>query len=444
MINLNCAVLLFSVCRNIISFLRATILNKIVPFDEAIVFHKIVAVSICFWTFVHCVAHYFNYMLISKATKTTTPMFLSFVSGPGLSGQIITLALVLIVTSAVSKIRRSNHEIFWYTHHLFIVFFVGLLAHGSFCFIKADPGPGVDVCRGGPTFWKWWVLSAAVYLAERILRAWRARSIKVTKVIQHPSDVYEIQFEKKFNYVSGQYVFICCPKLAWNQWHPFTITSSPHEKFISCHIRIVGDWTKAFSDLLNSSPETRIRIDGPYGTPSEDVLKREIAILVGGGIGVTPFASLLKSIFYHSISSRRERPPKVYFIWICRDTYSFEWFQSLIATLEQEPIDLEIQMYLTGKLDDDKILNISITDDHRQDPLTGCRHKTFYGRPNFNRILAKIKDDNRGKDIYAYCCGPKSISNNLLKACQTWTDETTKFYFGRGKIFVRFKSSHSF
>lgn len=42
----------------------------------------------------------------------------------------------------------------------------------------------------------------------------------------------------------------------------------------------------------------RIEVDGPFGTASEDVFQYEVAMLVGAGIGVTPFASILKSIWY--------------------------------------------------------------------------------------------------------------------------------------------------
>lgn len=42
----------------------------------------------------------------------------------------------------------------------------------------------------------------------------------------------------------------------------------------------------------------RMGVDGPFGTASEDVFDYEISMLIGAGIGVTPFASILKSIWY--------------------------------------------------------------------------------------------------------------------------------------------------
>ncbi len=39
----------------------------------------------------------------------------------------------------------------------------------------------------------------------------------------------------------------------------------------------------------------RVLIDGPYGTPSYSIFDSEHAVLVGAGIGITPFASILQS-----------------------------------------------------------------------------------------------------------------------------------------------------
>lgn len=38
-------------------------------------------------------------------------------------------------------------------------------------------------------------------------------------------------------------------------------------------------------------------VDGPFGTASIDIFKYEVGVCVAAGIGVTPFASILKSIW---------------------------------------------------------------------------------------------------------------------------------------------------
>lgn len=59
-------------------------------------------------------------------------------------------------------------------------------------------------------------------------------------------------------------------------------------------------------------------IDGPFGSASEDFQKYEVAILVGAGIGVTPFASILKSIWYrvNYPTQKRTKLNKVHFFWV--------------------------------------------------------------------------------------------------------------------------------
>jgi NADPH oxidase len=136
-----------------------------------------------------------------------------------------------------------------------------------------------------------------------------------------------------------------------------------------------------------------VRIDGPFGSASEDCFKYEVAVCVGAGIGVTPFSSVLKSIWYHVINpSAAMKLRKVYFIWICRDTEAFEWFQDLLQALEAEDIDnfLQISIYLTGGLKADQIRNIVVNDRYSQDALTGLRSPTLYGRPNFDVLFHQV------------------------------------------------------
>ena len=42
----------------------------------------------------------------------------------------------------------------------------------------------------------------------------------------------------------------------------------------------------------------QIYIDGPFGSPSSNIYRAEHAVLIGTGIGITPFASILQSIMH--------------------------------------------------------------------------------------------------------------------------------------------------
>lgn len=98
-------------------------------------------------------------------------------------------------------------------------------------------------------------------------------------------------------------------------------------------------------DYLEIDPSTHrlpnVRIDGPYGAPAEDVFNAEVAVLVGAGIGVTPFASILKHIWYRQKRGNLGALCRVEFFWVCRDAPSFGWFQTLLQEVEEAQMDRE-------------------------------------------------------------------------------------------------------
>ena len=180
-----------------------------------------------------------------------------------------------------------------------------------------------------------------------------------------------------------KYIFLCCPEVSVWQYHPFTLTSAPEEDYISVHMRCAGDFTKTLAKAVgcnfdrgkenkgnksevvgladNSNTGTldmdpsvrrilpRVYIDGPFGSASEDVFKYEVAVLVGAGIGVTPFASILKSVWFRmNYPKRKTRLRKVYFFWVCRDFGSFEWFRSLLMAIEAQDMDNHIEIHTVG------------------------------------------------------------------------------------------------
>ena len=57
-----------------------------------------------------------------------------------------------------------------------------------------------------------------------------------------------------FKFKPGDYVNINIPAIARNEWHPFTISSSPEtEDVLSVHVRGVGTWTKKLYDYFEEN-----------------------------------------------------------------------------------------------------------------------------------------------------------------------------------------------
>ena len=55
---------------------------------------------------------------------------------------------------------------------------------------------------------------------------------------------------------------------------------------------------KLYCLLRITSNCLQIYIDGPFGSPSSNIYRAEHAVLIGTGIGITPFASILQSIMH--------------------------------------------------------------------------------------------------------------------------------------------------
>lgn len=492
----DCCLILLPVCRNILRILRVSFLNDLIPIDENIWFHKITAYSILVCTTIHSVAHYVNFYRMDEQHRlgnkefTMTAAQLLYKSPAGITGHIMLLSMVLMYTTAKQTHRNKSFESFWYTHHLAFVMLGALMFHGIGCIVKDSTGK----CRGYESY-RFLAIGYVLYVIERGIRAYRARlETRLVKAIQHPAGVIELQIQKpSFKYKPGQYLFINVPDVSEYQWHPFTITSSPFEDYVSVHIRQVGDWTRALGTRMGVEKEERggarggnggtqaarqaavakprpeknteliddrgeeirvragfsmpaVKIDGPFGAPTEDVFDHEIVVLVGSGIGVTPFASILRDIWYRANNNMPLKTKRIEFYWVCRDLASLKWFQSLLATIEGSMLNvkLNIHIYCTAVMKPDQHHNIAL---HMQDDftggdtITGLQALTNFGRPNFGAIFSEIRQGIMSGtympgatqelvvDVAVFFCGPGAMAKSLRKESRLQSKNGVKFSF---------------
>ena len=448
----DCGVLLLGVCRNIITALRQTGLNRWIPFEDHIYFHKWTAYSMLLFTILHTNAHYSNMFLVqyqAPQTKLGKAFEIHYQQWAGITGHIMVVIMFLIYTSAKRQVRQKNYEFFWYTHHLFIPFYIIFFLHAKGCFVKSAD---TKECKGYNS--ALWATPGFVFvILERLYRHYRAsKPTRLTSITFHPGNTMELRFVKPgFSFKPGQYLFLNIPSISKLQWHPFTISSAPEEEFISVHIRIVGDWTKQAASLFalkntlptpykSSASMPTILIDGPYGAPAQDLYNYKVAMLIAGGIGVTPAASLLKSIWYRY--KRKEKIPlrKLYFFWINRESEAFSWFKSLLAELERCFLssELEIHTYLTGNLPKDYIKSIFINDRNSIDPVTDLKSKTHYGRPNWKTVFADVYKqldrnpavtnfDGMPLQVGVFVCGNKLMAKAVAEQCLENSHKTIQF-----------------
>lgn len=331
-----------------------------------------------------------------------------------------------------------------------------------------------------------------VYIAERSLRTCRSeiRSVKLLKVSELPGDVFSLVMTKPqgFKYKSGQYIFLQCPAISKFEWHPFSITSAPGDNYLSVHIRIAGDWTeelkKVFTEgrmpvssigrlkfgeegTIRQRGLPRLHVDGPYGAPAQEYKNYDVLLLVGLGIGATPFISILKdllnnaravtdsntdlSISDESLSSfaststaqsANKRPMRVksaHFYWVTREQGSFEWFKGVmqeVADMDHKGL-IEMHNYLTSVYEEGDARSTLLTlvqalthAKYGVDFLSGTRVKTHFARPDWKEVFTKIAKKHPYSTIGVFYCGRPGLANELRKLAHEMSHKTsTRFEF---------------
>lgn len=484
--------ILLPMLRNVIRVVRPK-LQWLFPADENIWFHRQVAYSMAFWSMVHTTAHYVNFFNVERTqVRKQIALQIHYTQPGGITGHFMLLIMVLMYGTAHHKIRNQCFEAFWYTHHLAFFFMLGIYTHATGCFVRDSVDPdyigtfpfySTEHCLGYLS-WRFIIWPGILYFGERVYREYRARrATRLSKVLVHPSGAMELRIVKpSFKYVAGQWLFIQIPELSRWQWHPFTITSAPEDPYVSIHIRQVGDWTRGLGERLGVGPSVvaamtqeamkgaekdekglrgdfveldsssgvslpTVRLDGPYGAPAEDVFDVEVAVLIGAGIGVTPFASILKHIWYRQKRGNLGTLRRVEFFWVCRDAPSFGWFQSLLAEVEAAQADpnfLRINIYLTQKIGEDMLWNIAVNDAGAEyDPLTLLRTRTMFGRPDWMSIYGQMRQaiesgqyipgskSQLKTKVGTYFCGPGVLAKSIREATLHHSCSSVEFSFAK-------------
>uniref|UniRef100_A0A8C7NTF0 NAD(P)H oxidase (H2O2-forming) n=1 Tax=Oncorhynchus mykiss TaxID=8022 RepID=A0A8C7NTF0_ONCMY len=435
--------MMLTVCRNLITLGRETFLNRYIPFDAAIDFHRFMAMSALLLTVVHSLGHVVNVYVFSVSDLSILvclfpkvlvndgsemPMKWSwwfFQSVPGLTGILLLFIFAIMYVFATQYFRRISFRGFWLTHYLYVVVYILVIIHGSFALLQE------------PRFHIYLIPPGLLFLLDKLISLNRKKvEIPVVNATLLPSEVTYLEFKRPqgFVYRSGQWVRVACLALGTDEYHPFTLTSAPHEETLSLHIRAIGPWTShlreayAPNNLEQLRTYPKLYLDGPFGEGHQEWTNFEVSVLVGGGIGVTPFASILKDLVFKSSVKFKIQCKKIYFIWVTRTQRQFEWVSDIIREVEgQDRMDLvSVHIYITQLAEkfDLRTTMLYVCERHFQKVwnrslFTGLRSVTHFGRPPFASFFSSLQEVHPevGK-IGVFSCGPPGLTKNVEKACQ--------------------------
>jgi len=376
-----------------------------VPFERALKWHK--------WMALFSVASGVYHGIVSNEANA--------------SGIVLVSLMGALLIFSFFPIRRWVFEIFLKLHWvLFIGVVVAAFIHEA----------GVTAVGAG--IWLFDILCRCIVL-------WRNRQNSATVMMTRlPADVIRLSFKKgNFRYMAGQYVFICIPKVSYFEWHPFSISSSPHNDEVYLHVRVLGNWTRQLYEKADST-ETTAYIDGPYGQPSVDIDgdRYKVFVFVSGGIGITPMQSICNDLVHQY---RRGRPlKKIFFIWSVRDAFMvtsvldydkqyfgeklqkslpYSFSPDLLSENQEESV-LDAQFYLTRARQPEDYEKANINP-----KLQPCLR---FGRPKIEEIFSTVhgfaRSVNESK-VAVLSCGPGRLVNDALKYSSEFSKEGVQFDF---------------
>ncbi|KAK9154171.1 hypothetical protein Sjap_001651 [Stephania japonica] len=500
-LKLNMALILLPVCRATLTKLKSSFLSRIIPFDDNINFHKVIALAIVVGTLLHVVVHltcgfvrvascpHDKFMAtLGPYLHYKQPTYADLLEGiPDTTGVIILVIMGFCFTLATHAFRRNAIKLpepfhhlagfnaFWYAHHLLAIAYVFLIIHGQYLILVVD--------WKQKTTWMYIAFPTLLYITERTCTTINGKSARVNiiKSVIYKGNVLALYMSKPpgLKYRSGMYIFVKCIDVSPYEWHPFSITSAPGDDYLSVHIRTLGDWTTALRNLFEevspaspSKPGTgrleRIEttasnyecekqslptlfIKGPYGAPAQNYKKYDILLLVGLGIGATPFVSILKDILHTMMKQELEQnaapkrvpmykgPHKAYFYWVTREQASFEWFKGVMEDVIDHDRNHVIEMhnYLTSVHEEgdarSALISMLQSLQHAKngvDIVSQSRIRTHFARPNWEKVFSNLAKVHGSSKIGVFYCGAPALTKQLKKLCNQFSyTTTTQFSF---------------
>lgn len=289
------------------------------------------------WSFGLLTAH--ALFMVAGHTATSLDLGLRLLSPASSTSFLGLIALVgMGFALSMTLFARLNHEMFIYVHRVFgVAFIIGAL--------HVFRSPGTKANSAALTYYlaALCVLGLAGFLYRSVLGRTLVRRLvyrveRVNRMDDFVTEVVMTPLRERLRYQPGQFVFVTFeskgirdefrpidletaaetatvtwrPGAVTNQAHPFSITSPPDANHLSVAVKALGDFTHALRALEVGA---FVYVEGPYGTFSYLNVDNPKQIWIAGGIGVTPFLSMARSLtedhyeidFYYAMETDEEK-----------------------------------------------------------------------------------------------------------------------------------------
>lgn len=236
-------------------------------------------------------------------------------SYPGMmTATIGTMLMIGVVISSLAIARRRMRYESWHLVHFLI--YAGI----ALGYIHQIPtGNEFAAHPAQADYWiSLYVVTLALLLVYRValpIRDFFRYGLTVTSVAAAGPGVTSVEVRgrdlDRLHALAGQFMLwrFLTPGRWW-QAHPFSLSAMPNGRTLRLTAKAVGDFT---GELSKMRPGARVLVEGPFGVFTSAAMRTEKALLIAGGIGITPLRALFEElagstdvVLIHRVVSERE------------------------------------------------------------------------------------------------------------------------------------------
>lgn len=269
-------------------------LDRRIGMDRLTVWHRWVGFTLLWTVLTHFTIIVTGYAALGDDAWGKT--FLSLAGVPGsLFGMLAAAIMVVIAATSVRYVRRRLRYETWHALHLLIYLTLGL----AFLHQLNEPTTFKTSGLAMAYWWAIWIVSFGALVVGRIvIPIWRNayHQFRVEAVVPESDSAVSVYVTgrhlDKLPARAGQFAIWRFP--GHNHWwlaNPFSLSAAPNGRTLRLTAKAVG---KTSAGLRQLPVGTRVFLEGPYGAFTSLHRSKPGALLIAGGVGVTPVRALLE------------------------------------------------------------------------------------------------------------------------------------------------------
>jgi predicted ferric reductase len=314
---------------------RITFIEKLCGgYDTMYFYHKYISITATLFAIIH-----FSTYLIKAGGYPIQEIYSNLFSLElyeiGLKLGVVSFYTILLFI-AITYIKRVPYHIWKVTHNYMGLLFILASVHAILI--------GRDLQSNNLlTAWIFFISIIGVIAFLYIRFFWKTGAsshvyrVNSITLLGQICEISLVSTGKRLEYVPAQFGFLSFQNpLIGNETHPYTLSSSPHEDTLRFSIKMSGDYTSKLPFIQKG--ETAL-IQAPYGSFGEKfMVPTKPLTFIGGGIGVTPFLSM---VHY----ARFDDSPREIDFWYLVRTPPEAVYISEIETIQQNLTQTKITLH---------------------------------------------------------------------------------------------------